>query len=205
MAEFDEIREQLGRARNDRDAARDEISIARERLKRIAARASELNRVFNDDDQTHAAERRFLQQERERAESDLEDASGRHAQTKLTVSDLFGTFSRFTDPREAIENLNDNIPILLMPVRLETRFKTVEAPGAAQVNQLWVRIYPDDCWVDSFDPLLTETEVRNAKTYWIAIWKAGGIEDQERGAWSTLAGSHGAGRAGWILSQFEPI
>ena len=118
---------------------------------------------------------------------------------------MFGRFAQFTDPRQGIERLNDNIPILLMPVRLETRFKTVDVAGAAPVNQLWVRVYPDDCWIDSFDPVLTETEVANARTYWIGIWKAGGIEDQERAAWRTLASSHGSGRAAWIISQYQPV
>ena len=106
-------------------------------------------------------------------------------------------------PTKSIQRLNDNIPILLMPVRLETRFKTISDPGAAPVNQLWVRVFPDDCWIDSFDPLLTKTEVDNAKTYWIGIWKAGGIEDQERAAWRTLASSHVSGRASWIISQYH--
>jgi hypothetical protein len=92
----------------------------------------------------------------------------------------------FTDPREGIQRLQDGTPILLMPVRLETRFKTFSniAGIAAQAAQLWVRVYPDDCWIDSFDPVLTDTEVVAAKDYWIAFWQAGGIEDQQRGAWS---------------------
>ena len=52
-----------------------------------------------------------------------------------------------------------------MPVRLETRFKTINGPGApAPLRQLWVRIYPDDCWIDSFDPALTETEFADTKS-----------------------------------------
>ena len=47
-------------------------------------------------------------------------------------------------------------PFLLFPVRIETRFRTIAAaPGniaAAASHQLWVRIYPDDCSIDTFEP-----------------------------------------------------
>ena len=205
MAEFDELREQLGRVRTDRDTAGDEIALAQARLKHIAAREAELDRVFNPQNDDHDAERRRLQEERRQAGGDLSALLERQSRAKAIEADLFGRFSLFTDPRKGIERLNDNIPILLMPVRLETRFKTATVAGAEPVSQLWVRVYPDDCWIDSFDPVLTETEVANAKTYWIGIWKAGGIEDQERAAWRTLASGHGSGRAGWIVSQYQPV
>lgn len=204
MAEFDEIREQLGQVRTERETAGDSVVAARERLKRIAAREAELDRVFNRENQEHESERRRLQEERRQAEENLSALLDRQSRAKAIETDLVGRFSRFTDPREGIERLNDNIPILLMPVRLETRFKTVTVARGEPVSQLWVRAYPDDCWIDSFDPVLTETEVANARTYWIGIWKAGGIEDQERAAWRTLATSHGSGRAAWIISQYQP-
>ena len=93
-----------------------------------------------------------------------------------------------------------------MPVRLETRFKDVQLPGAAAPTpQLLVRIYPDDCWVDGFDPRLTESEAASARAYWIAMWEAGGVEQQERAAWRSLVRSHGAGRAAWVVEQFTPV
>src|SRR5262249_33321179 len=52
---------------------------------------------------------------------------------------------------------------------------------------------------------LTATEVLNAKAYWTALWQAGGIEDQDRGAWRNLVAAHGSGRASWIVEQFKPI
>ena len=92
----------------------------------------------------------------------------------------------------------------MMPVRVETRFKKVPGDGDEVRDELWVRIFPDDCWVDGFDPQLTETELLNARRYWTAIWQAGGIEAQERGAWTVLAAAHGSGRAGWIVEAYEP-
>ncbi|HEX8424002.1 MAG TPA: hypothetical protein VF634_11350, partial [Pyrinomonadaceae bacterium] len=206
MAEFDEVRQQLGRVRNDRDAASESVALARERWKRIASREAELERAFNPHNQTHHAERERLREARERAEADLRRGRERQEEAKALEAEVFHNFAQFTDPRRAVERLHDHIPILLLPVRLETRFKTVAVRGAASpIPQLWVRVYPDDCWIDSFDPTLTETEVINAKAYWIGIWKAGGVEDQERSAWRGLVNSHGPGRAAWIVSQFQPV
>jgi hypothetical protein len=204
MADFDEIRGALASAQADREAVVDGVANIRERLRAIAKREVELNRVFSDQNEQLEAERRRLSEERARAEAQLASALERQTRVKGTEAELINQFAVFTDPRREVTRLRDDIPILLMPVRLETRFKTTIADGVAS-NQLWVRIYPDDCWVDSFDPLLTENEATDAKTYWIGIWKAGGIEDQERAAWRTLAGSHSSGRAGYILSQFQPL
>ncbi len=206
MAEFDDVRKQLGRARIDRETAGQEVAAARERLKRIAAREAELSRIFDAESGAHRSEKQRLREERLGLEAHLERRRQALAGARAVEADLSGSFARFTDPRTGIQQMRDHTPILLMPVRLETRFKTAPAAGAAAPQpQLWVRIYPDDCWIDSFDPTLTETEVTDAGTYWAGIWKAGGIEDQERGAWRGLASSHGSGRAAWIVSQYQPL
>jgi hypothetical protein len=206
MADFDQTRRQLRDARALRDGAREAAAAAVERLKRISAQQDELDRVFNSENQQHLAQRERLRAERARAEAEIERLRG---QVKSAVADEVGLikeFTQFTDPRQGIERLNDSIPILMMPVRLETRFKNVAAAGAAgPANQLWVRVYPDDCWIDTFDPVLTEAEVTGAKTYWTSIWKAGGIESQESAAWIALATSHSSGRSSWILKQFQPL
>ena len=204
MAEFEEIRDDLARVQGERERATDEVARRRERLRALASRQSELGRVFNEQNEQHEAEQRRLAEERARAEGELRAALNTQVRVKASEAELIDRFATFTDPRREISRLRDDIPILLMPVRLETRFKTISVDGVA-LNQLWVRIYPDDCWIDSFDPVLTEAEVTDAKTYWIGIWKAGGIEEQERAAWRTLAGSHGSGRAAWIVSQFKPL
>jgi hypothetical protein len=69
MAEFDELREQLNRARAERDKAHDGVARERERLRRIAAQEAELARVFDADNQKHQAERERLVAERRAAEA----------------------------------------------------------------------------------------------------------------------------------------
>ena len=90
---------------------------------------------------------------------------------------------------------------MLFPLRLETRFKT--SPEGRP--QLWVRVYPDECLVDTFEPSLTEGEVTSAQAFWASIWRAGGVEAEELAAWRELAASHGAGRAGWIVKHYTPL
>ncbi len=121
-------------------------------------------------------------------------------------------FAPFTDPRRYAAELTDGEPSALLPVRLETRFVTPGINGAGLNGggrngagpQLWVRIYPDDCWIDTFEPLLSATELANAKLYWQRIWQAGGIEAGERAAWRDLVAAHGSGRAGYIVDTYQP-
>ena len=205
MSSFDDIRTSLRDARAQRDAASAEVSAARDVLKHITDRETQLGRIFDPDDGQHVAARDSLRRERAAAESKLGQARDVHADATLTAGSLVDEFAVFTDPRTGIGRLRDSIPILMMPVRLETRFKkSMPVPGAVPVDQLWVRVYPDDCWIDSFDPALTTSEFDNARAYWTSIWQAGGIEDQERGAWRTLASAHGSGRASWIVQQYVP-
>ena len=37
------------------------------------------------------------------------------------------------------------------------------------------------------------------------IWRAGGVENDQRGAWSSLVAAHGSGRAGWLADNFQPV
>jgi len=101
------------------------------------------------------------------------------------------------DPRRAIGALKDATPILMFPVRIETRF-------TAKGDELLLRVYPDDCLLDTFDPTLTETEVKNAQAYWAAVWEAVDDEDAERAAWGSLVRAHGAGRSRWIVETYRP-
>jgi hypothetical protein len=204
MAEFDQLRDQLRQTQQQRDAAAT-AAAAQERQKRLAAQQMQLARMFHPNDERHLAERDRLQREQAQLAAEGERQRQAHAAALAVEAGLLQALAEFTDPRQGIERWKDSVPILLMPVRLETRFKTQTIRGRPSVPQLWLRIYPDDCWIDSFDPALTETKVRNATGYWASIWQAGGFEAQERGAWAALVSSHGSGRAAWIVQQFQPL
>ena len=75
--------------------------------------------------------------------------------------------------RETIGRLGINIdpcdadpalPLLLLPVRLETRF-------SADGKQLRVRVYPDDVHIDQLDRGVSEDERNAAIEYWTVAWR----------------------------------
>ncbi|SDZ24015.1 hypothetical protein SAMN05421504_11139 [Amycolatopsis xylanica] len=94
-----------------------------------------------------------------------------------------------TDP------VSDDFPVLLGPVRVETRFTATE---------LLVRIFPDDWSIDKIEELPTQAELRALDAYWIAFWRAGGNAAGEQAAWQELAGRIPAGRATWLLRDHRP-
>ena len=51
---------------------------------------------------------------------------------------------------------------------------------------------------------MSATELANAQRYWQGIWRAGGIEDDERAAWRSLVAAHGSSRAGYIVVTYRP-
>ncbi|WP_271078512.1 hypothetical protein [Aurantiacibacter sp. MUD61] len=101
------------------------------------------------------------------------------------------------DPRNHIDQFDDSYPILMMPLRIETRF----APDA---DELWVRVYPDAWAVDGFEEKLSEKELASGQTFWADFWGAAGNRDRQVAAWRNLVASHGTGRAQWIATSFRP-
>ena len=79
-------------------------------------------------------------------------------------------------------------PVLLLPVRIETRFVG---------SELLVRIYPDQIFVNAHDPRLTPPELDAGKTYRDA--KAA----DPQGAWRELARRVGPKRAAWVAKVFS--
>jgi hypothetical protein len=81
-----------------------------------------------------------------------------------------------------------NVPLVLLPIRLETRF---------QQNELWLRVYPDDIHVNSFEPELTAAE-STARTNYLAAVKKDSASAQA--AFANLARQYGPERAAYIAS-----
>lgn len=79
------------------------------------------------------------------------------------------------------------VPIAFLPVRIETRFGKA-TDGSAQ---LWVRVFPDDVHVDSFEPALTGEE---------SSARAAFLANPTATAWTALAAQFGPRRAAWIAS-----
>jgi len=92
-----------------------------------------------------------------------------------------------------------DVPLALLPVRLETRFFTVSGG-----MELRIRVYPDKIHLDSHEIELTPAERRGGVHFWEHCWRAGGIADDEARVWRQLAERYGAPRAGWIARVLRP-
>jgi hypothetical protein len=91
--------------------------------------------------------------------------------------------------------LDPGVPLLLLPVRLETRFRSA--------TELLIRVYPDDVHLDSHEPGLTPPEIEAGERYWRATWAAGSTAERET-AWATLTGRVGPTRAAWVSRALTP-
>lgn len=95
--------------------------------------------------------------------------------------------------------LSTAVPLLLLPVRLETRFKTDQSP-----YQLLIRIYPDVVHIDSFERGLSEMEVQWGEHFLEQTRAAEGDPDKQLNAWAQLAQVFGPRRAAWIANKTNP-
>ncbi|HSI77290.1 MAG TPA: hypothetical protein VK957_15430, partial [Lunatimonas sp.] len=77
-----------------------------------------------------------------------------------------------------------NIPILLFPLKLETRFVK---------DELWIRAFPDEAFLQSHDPTLTKEEKIDALEF-----KQQSSTEQKRLAWEKLVTKYGVFRSSWI-------
>ncbi len=193
--EFTNAQNALDAARRAEAEARSESFLLGERLRKHRRHIREVSRRADDLDRLTEEERLMV------GEIETRRAAEVGALTELL--DRQRLFERFTNPIDNIGLLDDRYPIVLFPVRLETRFKDLTSDGSAG-TQLWLRIYPDDILVDTFESVLAEVEISNARVYWTNVWKAGGDDGEKRAAWQSLVKSHGAGRAFWIIQQVAP-
>lgn len=91
--------------------------------------------------------------------------------------------------------LHDDFPVLLGPVRVQTRFAG---------NELLVRVFPDEWQIEKFEPRPTAAEVSALDAYWTALWRAGGDPAAEQAAFTELTARVPAGRAIWLLQGHRP-
>ena len=209
MAEFRQTRKDLVETRVAIDQAKMDLFAHDQRILMLEKELESLKRQKGDNngfiERTRQIEQQIAREKEKQAtrREELNTISGR-------LFDLERSFEIFVDPRSELnEHFSNDTPFLLFPIRMETRFKTVR-----DKRQLWVRVYPDDCMVDSFEPLLSQREVNNAARFWAEFYSCGkpadpnnpekAILDLQKSAWQLLVRAHGDGRAAWITRQLIP-
>ncbi len=133
-----------------------------------------------------------FQSQRSKLQGSLRDNLGQ-------IKDFEEIIRRQFNPIENFEQFDASHPLLLFPLRLETRFKTFDYQ-----KQLWLRIYPDECNIIKNEPLLTSDELSHLKLFYAETALAEEDESKKRAAWKTLVHSFGANRAAWIKDQYLP-
>ncbi|MEU6381486.1 hypothetical protein [Streptomyces sp. NPDC046909] len=198
MTEFSESKAGYRTAARAWDEGRDAVVAAAERVKALERALREAARRPSD---IEAELQRALRQ----ARADAGAARRRLVGAKAAMGEAMGAFSGFADPVKGVQHLTEDMPIALFPLRLETRYKQVPHGDGTEHQQLWVRAFPDDILVDSFQPEISRAELDNLRIYWTHRWRAGGNPQGLRAAWLALARSHGAGRAQWLLGRYTPV
>ena len=119
------------------------------------------------------------------------------------MSDLFNSGltipgASLTAPAQSL--CPGDLPLVLLPIRLETRFFMLPAGGA----ELRVRVFPDKIHLDSHEIDLTADEQTWGQHYWRQDWAAGEDARARADAWRQLADRFGARRAAWIVRSLTP-
>lgn len=113
------------------------------------------------------------------------------------------------DIRHLTAELNGNLPIVLLPVRIETRFVS---PPVVDSDELWIRIFPDDIHTNTHEPSLTHEEITTGETYWERLAEIGkqdaaeSREEDMKNAWAQLKDTVTiAQRAIWVAKTTKPV
>ncbi|MBK9962846.1 MAG: hypothetical protein IPP06_16435 [Saprospiraceae bacterium] len=121
--------------------------------------------------------------------------------------DFYQQFWALASPQNMVENWDAKFPVLLLPIRIETRFLTYDNDPK---KYLGVRFIPDDIFVVTHEKLLTPDEIDSGKKYWEKLKeKLGFFTESERtinhkGAWQVLNSLYGSGRAAYIALKTRP-
>jgi hypothetical protein len=139
------------------------------------------------DDQGAADAQSLLEQTRQKRRDVLTELAGVDDETAGVVARLLAAG---LDPCDA----EPDVPLLLLPVRLETRFSD-------DGTSLRVRIYPDDVHVDKLDRGLSDAERTAGTAYWTGLWTGAATE---AAAWQTLIQAVHRDRAMWVAYALTP-
>ena len=181
----------LKQARAEADSAKQQAYAASAQNQRLVRQQGRAARTADDGVATQ------IEAEILGARQQAGEAWGKFARQHDEQLAVLANLAPMLDPRDHAGQMDDAYPIVLMPLRIETRF----APGA---DELWIRVYPDAWAVDGFEAKLSEKEVANGRVFWADYWAAAGDRARQLASWRNLAANHGVGRARWIASSYRP-
>ena len=170
------------------DDARFELRRAAVALKDVTATLAAEGRARAGDPAGDAGNQ---DQRTRKARAALAAARERAGAERTTLREDLGRFIA-PSPDAEVARLSADQPLVLLPVRIETRFAG---------SDLLLRVYPDEIFADSLEPELTDEEITDGTAFWNAAWPG---EPEERAAWKSLVSALGATRAAWVAEQMTP-
>ena len=177
-----ELRNALAGSQSQLDAARVEVALARAQLAQAQSQGDAEHRI------------RSLQDALADSEASLKAVAGGR-QGLVDRIRLHSDQLLLGNDREAmVQALQGDVPIALLPVRLETRY----LDGG---QRLAIRIYPDTIHVMRHVRGLTEAERRGGQEYWAAVVQG---EGGEEAVWRRMVGAYRAPRAQFIVRTTDP-
>lgn len=141
--------------------------------------------------------------ESERLKALKDEISRKRIETKrreTAVGGIIADLFRELTPQGLIRQWEDNTPIALLPLRLETKFRQT-----ANGQELLVRIYPDEIAVVTHEKVLTDKEIEFGTALWKALFAAGDDVQKKRDAWKVVTEKFGVNRAAWVGRQTKPL
>ena len=150
-------------------AAEESLYANQNRLRTKQSALINANRLGNEGSDTAAT----LEREIAELNGEIERGKSRLSVIKGNVGDLVNEFVLPETPRQLNSKLDDTLPFVLLPVRIETRFM-----NAGQGRELWIRVYPDDIAVHTHEKELSRDDADSAVEYWIQRTIAASIDDQ---------------------------
>jgi hypothetical protein len=193
---FTDIRAELEQQRQEQIRIEKTLRQFREQLRTVTWHKAQLGRAGQEQSNLFgilAGREDALRKSLVTLEQELTSARSR-------VSEISAQLVTVGLPDQAIHNWNDDLPILLLPVRLETRIR--HRDGGA--SELWLRIWPDDLHVDTHEEQLTASEHAALRSYCEEVNRAPQSRDQALGAWRMLTAKFGPNRSAWLLRQCGP-
>jgi len=192
--------EEIRKAREELRSADERLYANQNRLRAKELALTNAKRLGKEDTRNAAA----LENEIETLKEEINRSKTNLQSLKVGLSNLVGELVLPLSPQQLVSQLDDHLPCLLLPVRIETRFM-----GAGNERELWIRVYPDDIAVHIQEKEFTRDEADSAVDYWTERTRAASFGDEsareqlEKGAWRALANSYGGTRAAWLASEIK--
>lgn len=195
-----EATERLDQLAAEERSLRESLSAVQQRMESLRADLAGLQDRITEHSQPIFDDRETIDANIAQLEAVATRSGAERDRIKVQVSDRIGQlYAEDPHPRKSLALLDDSIPFLLFPVRIETIFAG---------NELRVRIFPDEIAVHTHEAELTDREVDAGQLYWTELVAAAHLKSErerhQRAAWTQMVDLLGGQRAAYVAKSTKP-